>query len=88
MRKHQTTAAVATLLLFGGMAFCQAGFADGVEVRVYDREHHDYHQWNANEDGVYRSYLLERHEPYREYRVQGREHQRAYWRWRHERRDE
>jgi hypothetical protein len=88
MREHKALAATAALLLLGGMAFCQPGYADGVELRVYDREHRDYHQWNTDEDGRYRSYLQERHEPYREYRVIGRDHQRAYWKWRHERRDD
>jgi hypothetical protein len=87
MHKHQKTTAAAAVLLFGSLAFCQSGYADGVEVRVYDREHHDYHQWNAGEDTVYRSYLEGRHEPYREYRLLPQEHQRAYWKWRHERPD-
>src|SRR6266436_5956229 len=35
--------------------------------RVYDRDHHDYHDWDDREDGVYRLWLEERHEAYREY---------------------
>src|ERR1700736_4264747 len=38
-----------------------------VQVRVYDRDHRDYHNWNDREDHAYRGYLTERHRPYREY---------------------
>ena len=37
----------------------------GVQVRVYDRDHKDYHNWDDHEDHAYRAYLTERHEQYR-----------------------
>lgn len=55
-----------------------------VQVRVYDRDHKDYHVWDDNEDRAYRGYLTERHETYREYNRQNRSSQRRYWNWRHE----
>jgi hypothetical protein len=52
--------------------------------RLYDREHGDYHNWDDSEDVQFRLYLGERNEPYREFREMDADHQRAYWRWRHE----
>ncbi|GAC1428138.1 MAG: hypothetical protein NVS9B5_00860 [Terriglobales bacterium] len=53
------------------------------EKRVYDRSHHDYHQWNNNEDRAYRQYLTENHREYRDVTVLNRRDQTRYWSWRH-----
>jgi len=55
-----------------------------VQVRVYDRDHKDYHNWNDNEDRAYRGYLTEQHQTYREYNKQNHKTQDSYWNWRHE----
>ena len=57
---------------------------DGVQVRVYDAHHKDYHNWDGREDHAYRGYLGERHQEYREYNQQSRRNQDNYWRWRHQ----
>lgn len=57
--------------------------AQEVQVRVYDRDHHDYHDWNAREDGAYRQYLEVHHKRYVEYNRQHRSEQRRYWNYRH-----
>jgi hypothetical protein len=56
------------------------------ERRYYDRQHRDYHAWDAREQGAYRHWLMEeRHErTYRTYPALERERQAEYWRWRHE----
>jgi hypothetical protein len=54
-----------------------------VQVRVYDRDHHDYHNWDDHEDGLYRGYLTDQHITYRVYAKQSRRTQRNYWNWRH-----
>jgi hypothetical protein len=54
-----------------------------VQVRVYDRDHKDYHRWDDREDHSYRAYLSENHREYREYNKQNRREQRNYWNWRH-----
>ncbi len=54
-----------------------------VQVRVYDRDHHDYHNWDDREDHAYRLYLTEQHKSYREYNRQHHRLQRHYWNWRH-----
>ena len=55
------------------------------EQRYYDREHRDYHVWNAAEDRAYRGYLAARRRSYIEYRRLKQAEQRAYWHWRHKR---
>jgi hypothetical protein len=55
----------------------------GVQVRVYDTNHHDYHNWDDREDHAYRGYLVERHREYRPYAKQNHRDQRNYWNWRH-----
>jgi type III secretory pathway component EscR len=57
--------------------------AQDVNVRVYDRDHHDYHNWDDHENLAYRRYLDENHREYREYNRLNRRDQRAYWNWRH-----
>jgi hypothetical protein len=55
----------------------------GVQVRVYDRDHRDYHNWDDREDRAYRQYLVEQHRGYRGYNRQQHRVQRHYWNWRH-----
>jgi hypothetical protein len=54
-----------------------------VQVRIYDRHHKDYHNWDDHEDRAYRNYLGEQHRDYREYNRQNRKQQDNYWKWRH-----
>jgi hypothetical protein len=54
-----------------------------LQVRVYDRDHKDYHNWDDREDHAYRGYLVEQHRTYRVYARQPRRTQREYWNWRH-----
>ncbi len=54
------------------------------EVRYYDRDGRDYHNWNGEEDRNYRAYLVERHRTYVPFvNVRVRERQ-EYFRYRHE----
>ena len=50
----------------------------GVQVRVYDSGHKDYHNWDENEDRAYRGYLTERHYSYVEYNKQNHKRQQQY----------
>jgi hypothetical protein len=54
-----------------------------VQVRIYDRDHRDYHNWDDHEDRAYRRYLTVQHRGYREYYRQHYRVQRHYWNWRH-----
>ena len=55
----------------------------GVQFRVYDRDHNDYHNWDDHEDRAYRGYLTEQHQTYRVYAKQNHKRQNQYWNWRH-----
>jgi hypothetical protein len=57
--------------------------AQEVQLRVYDRDHRDYHNWDDREDRAYRRYLGEQRREYREYNHQNHRMQRHYWTWRH-----
>jgi hypothetical protein len=59
-----------------------------VQVRVYDSDHRDYHNWDDREDRAYRRYYTEQHKTYREYNKQRAREQRNYWKWRHNHRDQ
>jgi hypothetical protein len=52
-------------------------------VGFYDPDYHVNHYWNDHEDVVYRGYLAQRHEDYREFSKLKPEEQRTYWQWRH-----
>jgi hypothetical protein len=54
-----------------------------VQLRVYDRNHRDYHNWDDRENNAYRGYLVTRHKTYREYNTQNNREQNRYWNWRH-----
>jgi hypothetical protein len=54
-----------------------------VELKVYDKNHKDYHNWNDHEDQAYRGYLSEQHQTYRPYAKQSHKQQDQYWNWRH-----
>jgi hypothetical protein len=54
-----------------------------VQVRVFDSNHHDYHNWDDHEDRAYRQYMTEQHRSYREYNKESSRNQRNYWKWRH-----
>jgi hypothetical protein len=55
--------------------------------RVFDRAHHDYHNWTPDEDRYYRQWYGDRHHDrdYREYRHLSKKDQDRYWNWRHDR---
>src|SRR6202023_3161278 len=57
---------------------------DHRERRYYDRDGHDYHTWNGQEDRAYRVYLTEQHRDYREFNREKAARQREYFRWRHD----
>lgn len=80
---------IGTLVLAAAIITPAAVVADAkpqeasAQVRVYDRDHRDYHNWDDREDHAYRRYLGERHREYVEYNHQNRKEQRNYWNWRH-----
>jgi hypothetical protein len=58
--------------------------AQSVSIRVYDRDHKDYHDWDDREQHAWERFRVE-HPKYRvEFKRTTREQQREYWKWRHE----
>jgi hypothetical protein len=55
----------------------------GVQVRVYDRSHKDYHNWDENENRAWGQYLSENHRNSHEYTKAKKKEQSQYWKWRH-----
>jgi hypothetical protein len=54
-----------------------------VEVRVYDRDHKDYHTWDDNENRAYTQYRSENPKSAHEFREASKKEQSHYWNWRH-----
>jgi hypothetical protein len=78
---------VSTLILASALAVPAVALAgaapQGVQIRVYDRDHRDYHNWDDREDHAYRNYLTEQRREYRDYNKQNHRQQKHYWNWRH-----
>lgn len=60
---------------------------DGVQVRVYDRHHKDYHNWDDHENNAWRIYLTNNHKKPHEFSKASKREQSNYWNWRHSHRD-
>jgi len=56
---------------------------DGVQVRVYDSHHKDYHNWDDHENNAWGVYLTNNHKKNHEYSKSSRKEQSHYWDWRH-----
>jgi hypothetical protein len=86
---HRSTRFIASLFLTAALVApasiiaAPAPQAVGLQIRVYDRDHKDYHNWDDREDRAYRAYLVEQHRSYRAYGKQSRRSQRDYWNYRH-----
>ena len=80
---------ISSLVLVAALAVPAAILANAmpqeasVQVRVYDRDHKDYHNWDDREDHAYRLYLSDHHRPYVEFSKQNSHSQSAYWTYRH-----
>ena len=71
------------ILLGAALLLPAAMKADDHPKRYYDRDRHDYHEWNEHEERAYRHYLQERRHDYHEWEKADRKQQKDYWKWRH-----
>jgi hypothetical protein len=55
-----------------------------VGVKIYDRDHKDYHVWDDNEIKLYDGWRHDHTDFQVDFRKNSREQQAAYWKWRHE----
>ncbi len=56
---------------------------DGVQIRVYDSRHKDYHNWDDHENHAWGVYLSNNHRKSHEFSRSSRREQSHYWNWRH-----
>jgi len=56
---------------------------DGVQIRVYNSHHKDYHNWDDHENDAWGVYLTSNHKKNHEYSKSSRREQSHYWNWRH-----
>jgi hypothetical protein len=57
--------------------------ADGVQIRVYDSRHKDYHNWDDRENDAWGVYLTNNHRRNHEFSKASKREQGRYWDWRH-----
>ena len=85
MHRYISSLFLAAAIVAPALVVAEANAQEGnVQVRIYDRDHRDYHNWDDREDRAYRRYLGAQHRTYREYHRQHYRVQRHYWRWRHD----
>jgi hypothetical protein len=65
------------------VAMIAAPGPQAVQIRVYDRDHKDYHNWDDHENHAWGLYLSDNHLKAREYSKASRKDQSNYWNWRH-----
>ncbi|MFZ0409972.1 MAG: hypothetical protein WA875_05370 [Candidatus Acidiferrales bacterium] len=86
---HRPHRLIASLFLTAALAVPAAAMAlpapgqAAVQVRVYDRDHKDYHNWDDHENAQWGLYLSTNHRHYHEYNKANRREQSQYWNWRH-----
>jgi hypothetical protein len=80
---------IASLLLTAALVVPVAIMANpapqeaSVNVRVYDKDHKGYHNWDAKENQAWGEYLTENHHKHYEYSKANSKQQEQYWNWRH-----
>jgi len=74
-----TAALVAPVSILAAPAAQEAS----VQIRVYDRNHKDYHNWDDNENRAWGQYQTERHKNSHEFSKANKREQGQYWNWRH-----
>ena len=54
-----------------------------VQVRVYDKTHKDYHNWDDRENRAWGRYLADNHRNSHRFAKAKRQERSQYWNWRH-----
>jgi hypothetical protein len=79
---------ISSLLLTGALlapaAIRTNAAPQSVSVRVYDRDHKDYHNWDDHEGQSYETFRGEHPKYNVTFSKTNRREQRTYWKWRHE----
>jgi hypothetical protein len=85
---HRAKRFIASLILTAAFAAPVAIMAAstpqvGVQVRVYDKNHKDYHNWDDHENQQWGIYLNANHKKPHEFAKANKREQANYWNWRH-----
>jgi hypothetical protein len=54
-----------------------------VQLRFYDKQHKDYHNWDDNENRAWGQYLTQNHKNSHEFSKANKKEQSNYWNYRH-----
>ena len=73
-----------TLALLAPAAIRANAAPQQISVRVYDRDHHDYHNWDDREDHSYGLFRADHPKYNVTFSKTSRRQQSDYWKWRHE----
>jgi proteasome lid subunit RPN8/RPN11 len=85
---HRTHRYISTLFLAAALATPVAILAAepqnaSLQVRVYDRDHKDYHNWDDNEARSYTTFRADHPKYNATFTKTNRKQQSDYWGWRH-----
>ena len=72
-----------TATLVAPVAIMAAPQEANVQVRFYDRQHKDYHNWDDNENRSWGVFLTQNHKRSHEFSRANKREQSNYWKWRH-----
>lgn len=78
------TGCIQKALLAGAMLAPVTITGCAVHAGFYDRDHHDYHRWRADEQPHFDAWVAETHRQPVAYEKLGDNDKQAYWNWRHE----
>jgi hypothetical protein len=70
--------------LIAPMAMVANAAPQGISLRVYDRDHKDYHNWDDREQSSYVTFRADHPKYNVEFKKTNRKQQSEYWGWRHE----
>jgi hypothetical protein len=85
---HYVASLVLTAVLASPGIVLAAPAQVGIQVRVYDKDHKDYHNWDDNENRAWGQYLSEKHEKPHDFKKAKKTQQSQYWNWRHDHPDD
>jgi hypothetical protein len=69
--------------LIAPMAIVANAAPQGISVRVYDRDHKDYHNWDDREQSSYMTFRSDHPKYNATFTKTHRGQQKEYWTWRH-----
>jgi hypothetical protein len=86
-RAHRYIASLfltAALAASGSIVAARTPQEASVQVRIYDRDHKDYHNWDDHENQQWGVFLSENHRKPHEFSKAKKREQSEYWNWRHD----